>query len=150
VMGRRANTTLRRFLPTAAYLVAVLVFSGCGPDRPKTVPVRGTVTFSGKPPPAPGVLYFLSDDPAEGFSRRPASADFDAQGRFTVKSWEAGDGLVPGRYKVIVECWEVAPMMGQGPPKTYVPEKYLSDTTTDLEVDITPSDSSKKLELDVR
>jgi len=146
----RTSTTPRYFLSAATCLAALVVFSGCGSDRPQTIPIRGRVTFEGGPPPAPGVLYFTSDDPAEGFPRRPASADFDVEGRFEVKSWDAGDGLVPGRYKVTVECWEVAPMMGEGPPKSYVPEKYQSTATSDLEIEITRDDSSREIELDVR
>jgi len=150
IIGTLGSSTPRRFLPPAACLAVVLVFSGCGPDRPQTIPISGTVTFDGGPPPAPGALYFTSDDPAEGFDRRPAVADFDAEGRFEVKSWEEGDGLVPGHYKITVECWEVAPMMGEGPPKSYVPEKYTSDRTTDLEIEVTADDAGREIELDVR
>ena len=145
----RAYTPSRCFFPAATCLAALVVLSGCGPDRPQTIPVSGKLTFRGGPPPAPGALYFTSDDPAEGFSRRPASADFNAEGRFTVKSWEAGDGLVPGRYQVTVECWEVPPNMDGQPVKSYVPEKYQSSLTTDLEVEVASADGSQELELDV-
>jgi hypothetical protein len=40
--------------------------------------------------------------------------------------------------------------MGEGPPKSYVPEKYQSTATTDLEIELTPDDDGREIEFDVR
>ncbi len=101
--------------PTPAlYLFTVLLISllaGCGPDRPQTVAVGGKVTFDGGPPPAAGMVYFAPLEPAEGFPRRAGQAAFDASGQYEATSFEPGDGLRPGKYRVRVACWRQAPML---------------------------------------
>ncbi len=69
---------------------------GCGKGRPKTVPVTGTVTFDGKPVEGASVAFY----PAEG--GRPATGTTDAQGKFTLTTFESGDGALPGSYNVTV------------------------------------------------
>ena len=49
--------------------------------------------------------------------------DFDVDGTFEVTSFELGDGLVPGTYRVRIECWEQYPGDFR-PGVSYVPEKY--------------------------
>lgn len=134
----------------AGLLTAILLaVGGCGPDRPTTIPVSGRITFDGEAPPAAGTLYFTIDSPAEGFPRRPTLAKFDERGRFRVTTWDRNDGLMPGRYKITVECWEVPPELGGAEGKSYVPSKYQDPTSTDLAVEIAPSDRSKELELNI-
>jgi hypothetical protein len=134
----------------AIFGVAILAAGGCGSDRPQTIPVGGTITFDGGPPPAPGTLYLTTNDPAEGFPIRPATAEFDADGRFAAKTWDSGDGMMPGRYKITVECWEVPPTMGGPPSKSYVPPKYESTATSPLEIALEPGDDEQVLQLDVK
>lgn len=123
--------------------------TGCRSDRPATIPVSGRITFDGKAPPTAGTLYFTIDAPAEGFPRRPTLAKFDERGRFRVTTWDRGDGLMPGRYKITVECWEITPELGGAEGKSFVPKKYQDPTITDLAVDIAPDDRSRTLELNV-
>ncbi len=106
-----------------AAMTALLV-AGCGPKRPETIPVSGRVTFGGAAPPAPGAIYFATLEPAEGFARRPGSAEFDASGNYEVKSFEGTKGLVPGTYRARVECWKVAPEMGVSPGVSHVPANF--------------------------
>lgn len=104
--------------------VALLAAAGCGEsDRPLTVPVSGTVTFSGGPPPAEGSLRFAPIEVAEGLPNRPGRADFDSSGKYTARSFATGDGLVPGKYKVVLECWKVVPADGQ-PGVSHIPANY--------------------------
>ena len=120
-----------------------LVLAGCGPDRPQTVPVRGKVTFSGEAPPAPGMVYFAPVEVAEGFPRRPGRAWFERDGKFTVTSFSEGDGLVPGTYRVRVECWKKVPTMGT-PGESYIAADHQLTTvevgaeagTVDVPVDV--------------
>lgn len=92
-------------------LLIISLLVGCGSDRPQTVAVSGKVTFDGGPPPAAGMVYFAPLEPAEGFPRRAGQAAFDASGQYEATSFEPGDGLLPGKYRVRVECWRQAPMM---------------------------------------
>lgn len=107
-----------------SWFIATLVVTAClGCDNgPQTVPVSGRVTLDGGPWPRRGMLFFAPSEPAEGFPRRPGTADFNEDGEFEASSFKTGDGLLPGKYVVNVECWEVPPSMGAGPPaKTAVP-----------------------------
>lgn len=123
--------------------------AGCGSDLPQTVQVTGLVTFDGKAPPAAGIVYFLPVEAASGFSMRPASGDFEADGAFSAVTFEPGDGLMPGKYVMYVECWETPPNMDGKPVKSFVPDKYANAETSGFEVEITPDLSSKVVNLDV-
>lgn len=124
--------------------------TGCGRSDVELVPVRGKVTYGGGEWPKEGVLYFTSAEPVEGQPQRPALAHFDTDGSFKVTSWDEGDGLVPGEYRVAVECWKVPPTMeSPQPPVSFVPEKYQSPQTSDLTVTIEPGQGSQDLKFDV-
>ena len=126
----------------------LVALSGCGPDRPDTITVSGKVTFAGGAPPAEGMIYFACVEPAEGYDRRPGSAPFGTDGSYEVKSFEEGDGLVPGKYEVGVECWDSPPMMGK-PVKSYVPKRYQASKTSGLEVVIESGAGIQEVTFDV-
>ena len=130
-------------------LVACLLLAGCGRSGPELVEVRGKVTFQGGKWPAPGTLYFTPSAPAQGMPARPAPADFDVDGNFVVTSFREGDGLIPGKYKVGVECWKVPPSMGGPPAVSYLDPKYQSPQTSGIEVTIVSGQGDVELELDV-
>ena len=92
--------------------LALIVTIGCGSDRPTTIPVRGEITFGGGPPPAEGAVFFAPIEVEEGYPRRPGRARFNQEGVYEATSFEDGDGLVPGEYRVSVECWKTPPGMG--------------------------------------
>ena len=61
----------------------------------------------------------------------------------------AGEGVIPGKYRVAVECW-TKPYSGDGPkPPSHVAEKYRSVATSDIELTIAPGDSAKTFNIDV-
>jgi hypothetical protein len=127
------------------------LLGGCGSDRPKTVKVTGRVTFRGESMPGPGVLYFVPMDVAEGLPHRPGTARFEQDGRFAVGSFEMDDGLVPGDYRVHVQCWEVAPQEvvpeEEAPaPISFIPTRYGDTATSGLSVSV-PAD---RREVEVR
>ena len=143
------NATTYRLPPTAYYLLLTaccLLIAGCRPAGPETVPVSGKITFGGGEWPKPGMLYFTPIKPAQGLPSRPGRARFDIDGDFTVTTFDKGDGLIPGAYKVGVECWEVPPQMDSPQAaKSYVPTKYQSPITSGLEVTVEPRQRSVKL-----
>ena len=140
-----ADPTLRWAL--VGLMLALL--TGCGPGHPTTVAVRGKVTYGGGPWPQSGVLYFTIVAAAKGFPGRTGTARFGTDGVFTAMSWQPGDGLMPGRYHVGVECWKVPPTMGGPKPVSYVPAKFQSAATSGIELNIEPGDGAKELEFDV-
>jgi hypothetical protein len=127
----------------------VWAFAGCGPARPQTVPVSGKVTFDGGRVPGPGRLYFTVAEPAEGFPSRPGIAAFSENGQFNVTTFVDGDGLMPGRYRIGIECWKVPPTMEGPPAESYLPVKYQSPLTTGWEITVEPKSPPVYIELDV-
>ncbi len=124
--------------------------AGCGPQRPETVAVRGRVLFDGQPPPKEGMVYFAPLEPAEGFPRRPGRAEFDAQGHFRATTFDGTDGLIPGHYRIGVDCWETLPQ-AEGPPAvSLVPAAYREPSTSGLELVVEPGARSMTVEFDLR
>ena len=120
-------------LALTAILLATL--SGCGSNGPfKYVPVSGKVTYEdGTPIPVGGmrIIFVALDTPAvDGAHPRPAMAHVDASGQFSAAtSYKYGDGLIPGRHKVVLQ----APAESEGQP--VIPKSCLSEVTTPLVVD---------------
>ena len=102
-------------------VVSLLLVAGCSRDLPDMVEVRGTVTFDGGPCPAEGRIFFGPIKAAPGFSLRPAAAVFGTDGVYQVESFRNAAGLVPGRYEISIQCWEVEPDEDGKPGKSYVP-----------------------------
>lgn len=147
---RACEAHLGRWLLPTGVLAALLLTVGCGRSDVELVPVRGTVTYGGGKWPAEGMLYFTSAEATPGQPQRPARASFDPSGKFEVTSFDEGDGLVPGEYKVAVECWKEPPTMDSvNPPVSYVPEKYQSPQTSDLTVTIKSGQGGEEVKFDV-
>ncbi len=137
--------------PRAISLVLIAaVLLGCGgADRPLTVPISGSVTLNKGAWPSSGTLFFLPLEPAPGLPRRAATAEFETDGVFaTPSSWTEGDGVVPGRYKVFVECWKVRPTRAGPRPVGYTTPKYQSGATSDIEVEITEESADNTYQWD--
>ncbi len=81
--------------------LSLLITTGCGGgtadvNRPQPVPATGTVTYNGEPVAGATVTLVPQD---EG---RGAVGKTDASGQFTLTTYEAGDGAIPGSYRVTV------------------------------------------------
>jgi hypothetical protein len=131
------------------FIIVLLPALGCGSGLPQTVRVSGRVTFDGQPPPGPGTIYFLPQEAGPGFPSRPATGDFDKDGSFQAKTFEPGDGLMPGKYTMHIECFQTPPNMEGKPVKSYVPQKYQSAESSGFKIEITPNMGSRELNLDV-
>jgi hypothetical protein len=118
---------------TSLFGCLCLGLAGCGNSH-GTVPVKGRVTFDGARPPKPGRVSFGPVTPAANteLKQRPGSAPFDAEGNFTVMSFQPGDGLVPGTYQITVLCVErdPPPVPGGFESVTYVAPDYQGQTLT--------------------
>src|SRR6478672_5235403 len=125
--------------------LAAFVAAGCG-EKSSLVPVKGNVRFDGGHPPKAGRLTFGPTKAAEGFSQRPGQAAFDAEGKFEVTSYQPGDGLTPGAYRVNVLCveHEPAPEPGGLEAVTYVAPGYRGE-----EVSVPAGSKPMELAIDV-
>ena len=83
---------------------ALLLFAiGCGDGRGTRVPVSGTVTINGSPL-TTGSVTFLPE--AGSVNSRAGAGTLDSDGRFRVTSYKAFDGLLRGKYSVIITSSE--------------------------------------------
>ena len=73
------------------------ILLGCGgSDRPSIAPASGIVTLNGAPVDGASLTFV----PTAG--GRPGSAITDAQGRYTIKTYEDAPGAIVGEHKVTV------------------------------------------------
>ena len=144
------NMFLRNSL--GALLFGSLLTLGCaqsqGPERPDTYPVSGTVTHNGEPVEGATVSF------QSATGANSAVGTTDATGKYTLTTFAAGDGAVPGDYKIKVVKFDkpaqtkvvdessenyVAPIEGQGnaPPKNLLPQTYADATKSGLTATVT-------------
>ncbi len=91
---------------------AAATFPGCGGSAPTLVPAEGVLLIDGEPA-ADISVQFLPDE-IEGEPRPTSYAVTDAKGRFTLKTYEQGEGAVLGGHNVIlVDTLEERPEQGQ-------------------------------------
>lgn len=127
--------------------------AGCGSGRPKTVPVTGVVTLDNNPVEEATVRL----SPEGG--GRPAIGTTDKEGKFTLKTFEAGDGALPGKHLVSVTKVETSGAQADrdglsGPPgpggikqKWIIPKKYSDAKAWGHAVEVKSGMEPLKLEL---
>lgn len=100
-----------RGMGLAVAVCTLFSLAGCGGSDLPLVKVSGKVTFDGGPPPKSGTIQFMQvrGTGIEGLPSRPATATFQTDGAYEVTSFQPGDGLLPGRYLVSVNCIDGAP-----------------------------------------
>jgi len=146
-----------------ALLLAVLTLTicaaGCGStpqsDHPTTYSVAGTVTMNGEPVADANVNFQLTD------GSRGASGLTDQQGNFSLTTFTAGDGALPGEYRVAITKFEKPPQETQVPedhpdynpnvatfvPRNLLPAKYANPQTSELTATVTEGANTVKFEL---
>jgi hypothetical protein len=144
-----------RRLTTLLFLALLAALPGCGPSRPGTVPVRGTVTLDGQPLAGAAVMFM----PPAG---RPAAGVTDQTGQFQLTTFANQDGALLGPHAVTVSlCKETGVMADkdglsggvapEGIRKEWVtPERYASPETSELKVEVRSGMPPVRLELTSR
>ena len=118
---------------------------GCGSAEPfDYVPISGRIMYEdGTQIPSNGMrLMFVAQDvpQTQNLSPRPALANVNAEGEFDcVTSHKYGDGLIPGRHKVVIQADPVR----EGRP--IFPRACLSVTSTPLVIDTADAPLSIKV-----
>ncbi|WP_165249407.1 hypothetical protein [Paludisphaera soli] len=105
-------------------LAAALLAPGCGsssaqPPAGSIVPVKGVVTYKGKPL-ARGTIVFEPD------SGREAQGEIKADGSFVLTTFLPDDGATPGVHRVAVA----------GLPKNVLPLKFQNVGSSGVEVEV--------------
>ena len=132
----------------AAAWLAATVAAGCGEDS-GLVPVYGTVTIEGEKMPGPGDLTFVPTVVAEGFPRRPATAEFADDGRYRAQSFRPGDGLYPGTYQVSVACWAVPPTPDGPAAESHLAARFGSHARSGITIDVQPGSRPVQFDIDL-
>jgi hypothetical protein len=128
---------LRRFALAWSFALPALVCSSCADGRKTVYPVQGQVVWNGKPIQHAFVaLHPLGDAGPDAV--HPVGRT-DAEGRFTLSTYGAGDGAPSGEYAVTVE-WRPLPKNlpegGQGEAANRLPPRYANPATSHLTVQI--------------
>ncbi len=136
----------RRFISCGCVL---FLAAGCSSGdewtakRPKVYKAQGTVKLDGKPLDEATVIYHSQahELSAQGMS--------DKDGRFTLTTFEPGDGAVEGKHRVVVvkRTYEKRKTKYDSPeessvaliPKDLLPSRYSLPNTTTLEAEVSPS-----------
>ena len=117
-------------------------------NRPQTVPVKGKVTLAGQPL-AKATISFQPDGKGNG-----ATGITDDGGNYSLSTFAAKDGAVPGKYKITVTKFAEAtsgsvadvndakyapPTEGAATanPKSIVPEQYADPEKSGLTAEVT-------------
>lgn len=127
-----SKTTIR---PLA--VLAALCLAGCGGSAVERVPVSGQVLLDG----APLKHGTISVQP-EG--ARMAAAKLDAEGRFSLMTYQPGDGAPIGTHPVSVNGAE---QLGPYSVRWHAPPKYADASNSGIEVEITQATEDVVIEM---
>jgi hypothetical protein len=146
---------MKNWLLLMVCITTIGISAGCGSgNNMPLVPVSGVVTFNGGPPPKEGRVIFsqLSGTGIAGLPNRPGRASFGTDGKFVAMTFEKGDGLLPGKYNVRVECVDGVP----GPttpwesisfvPSSYQPPELVVEEgkgTIEVSYDVPPNPNKR-------
>lgn len=132
------------------WLVAVL--GGCGGGGPELHPVSGTVSYRGEMVQGATVTFRCEE------ANTIATGTTDAQGRFELSTYQAGQGAVAGKHTVTVTKASVAAEPGsasvsmedamkQAPakpsPGNVLPTRYADPARPQLEYTVSPGEKNE-------
>ena len=121
----------------AAWLLLICVAVGCSDGRPQRVPVSGQVSINGQPLRSGGVRF----TPEGG---RPSSGTIDGEGRFTLTTYDAGDGCTLGKHRVSVVSVD---QLSSTTRRWNAPKSYASPDSSGISQTIDGPTDSVKIEL---
>jgi len=117
--------------PALFGLLVVVAFAGCGSSsNPATYPVTGTVTFEGKPLAGANVGFSATDENTRG-----AIGVTDSEGKYSLTTFEQGDGAMAGTFKVTVSKFD-------GPETAVQLADPSADTGGEMPADYSPEAST--------
>jgi hypothetical protein len=124
-------------------LVAAL-FLGCGSEGPPAVPVAGTITYKGKPIEMGTIMFF----PKDGKHDKVAAGEIK-DGKFTLSTYQEGDGAPAGVYRVTIQSTkEVTTPGGDTNLESLLPPRFGDPDRAPFEATI-PRKGTPDLKLDI-
>ncbi|MDB5336114.1 MAG: hypothetical protein JWN70_1733 [Planctomycetaceae bacterium] len=134
-----------RLLPS---LIAFpLLAIGCAPAPPKTVKVKGIVSFNGEKLTS-GTISFVPTTITPGEAIHPVTVELDNGGNYNLSTFNAGDGVSPGQYSVTVVSYDRPPDPATPGQEVWsIPRKYGNPQASGLRAEIRAEDP-QPIELD--
>lgn len=125
-------------------IAGTMALLGCGGSTgPETIQVQGTVLYQGQPL-KNGTVRFAPVDAKQG---RIATGPIGKDGTFVMTTIKAGDGVMPGTYKISVTSYIIPEdATAEQIEKAYfdkpaIPQKYFNPETSQLQETIDQSHS---------
>jgi hypothetical protein len=122
-----------------SFLLAAIILATCwgcgsreGPYVGTTVPVKGKVTYKGKPL-TQGEIVFEPDS-----AGREAHGNIQSDGTFELTTFNPGDGAVPGTHRIAVTGTS---------KKDAVPSKYQNVSSSKTKVEVAEGKAEYSVEL---
>jgi len=140
--------SIQHFITLFSLALGLLIAAGCGDGLPPPVPVRGQVTFDGRPLSRGAVVFHGADGSS-------TAAMIGSDGRYEVRT-HRGAGLPPGHYRVSISpqqagddpaervLYEVEPTQAQ---PVEVPARFLSPETSGVTMEVREGMEEYDLEL---
>lgn len=137
-------------ISTACLPTLLILASGCGGSgRPNLVEATGTVKLDGKPI-EQAMVSFMPDPETATDYKRPSIAVTDANGKFTLGTYDKTDGAPKGKFIVVIQKREPVGKLpdnyDEEQPEKFnvryrlvVPRKYSNPKTSGLRAEITSS-----------
>ena len=133
-------------------VLALSLFAGCSSsDKPAMAKVTGTVRYNGKPMSLASVTFL-----PEKSGVRNATGSTDANGVYSMTTFETNDGVILGKYRVGIVAIELAPGPPKAadditavPPKMLTPLKYSDPNTSGFTVEVT-ADKKNVFDFDLK
>ncbi len=119
---------------------ACILAAGCArSDRERVYPVHGQVLLNGKPLPQAIVTFHQQS----GADKALPSGQTDAEGRFTLTSFEPGDGAPEGEYAISLVCFRTREIRkgDDDTARNIVPARYANAATSNLTAKIVKGDN---------
>jgi hypothetical protein len=131
----------RRVVATAALALLALGPAGCGASM---YPVRGTVTLDDGTPLTRGLVVF---ERTEGGPPVTARGEVRPDGTYNLSTAKPGDGVPPGRYKVLVNPLDLSAVPDEQ-KKLPFDLKYTKFQTSGLEFEVKSGSNDCPIKLD--
>jgi hypothetical protein len=137
IPSKRMTQKTTSSLPFLIVSLALLGIVGCGGGGEHGVAsVAGTVTMDGKP--VPDLVVTFTPQAAAGAANpgKSATGRTDAEGKFTMSTYEMGDGAIVGKHQVMVG------LDGPNPtPPGKLPDNFVLEVkpgSNNFEIKLTP------------
>src|SRR5262245_49060692 len=129
--------------PLSLVLIVLSYLVGCGGG--KTAPVSGRVKLKDGSDVSVLLGYSLTFE-ADG-GKTSAVGEVNRDGTFTLSTFGANDGAVPGKYRVAINA-PPNPDPDKPPTKSKLPAKYENLDSSGLTAEVKPGQNNIELELD--